>query len=153
MADAAKDFCRLIEHVLSGEDRRWVVDMAAVLSRINRAMIELAAQPFGRCCSDLPDLDEKFDFFCRLKRRFGDHDAYRMKDDSGDGEEEMTGSLADDLTDIYFELRPGLKRLEAETASQEDVLKGWQRGYALHWGERLVLAQRHLSTLQEAAER
>ena len=154
MAEAAKDFCRLIEHVLSGEDRRWIVDMAAVLSRINSTMIVLAVPPFELSCSDFPDLDEKFDFFCRLRCRFGDHDAYRMKDDSGDDEEEMTGSLAGDLTDIYFELRRGLNRLEAETASrQEDVLKVWQRGYALHWGERLVDAQRHLLALREAGDR
>ena len=77
-----------------------------------------------------------------------------MKDDSGDDEEEMTGSLAGDLTDIYFELRRGLNRLEAETASrQEDVLKVWQRGYALHWGERLVDAQRHLLALRKAGDR
>jgi len=153
MAEAAKDFCRIIEHVLSAEDRRWVVDMAAVLSRINSTMTELVASPLDRCCSDLPDLDEKFDFFCQLKSRFGRRDAYRMKDDSCDDEEEMTGSLAGDLTDIYFELRRGLNRLEAETASPKDVLKVWQRGYTLYWGERLVEAQRHLLTLQEAADR
>lgn len=147
MAEAAKDFCRIIDRLLSGGGGRWIADMTAVLSRINGTMIELAAPPFDRCCPGLPDLDEKFDFFCRLKRRFGGHDAYRVNDDISDEKDEITGSLAGDLTDIYFELGRGLNRLEVETASQEDVLKVWQRGYALHWGARLVNAQRHLLAL------
>ena len=149
MAEAAKEFCRLIEHLLNGEARRWIVDMAAVLSRINSAMVLLVVPPLELCSPDLPDLEAKFDFFCRLKCRFGDHDAYRMMDDSDDDEEELTGSLASDLTDIYFELRRGLNRLKTETASREDVLKQWQCGYALLWGERLVDAQRHLLVLQD----
>jgi hypothetical protein len=129
---------------MNDEALTWWDEMVPILARLKGAMVLLAAPVLepGDCA--LPDLDEKFDFFCRLKRRLGKDDPYRMRDDNGDAGAEMTGSLADDFSDIYFELRPGLRRLEAGDLSEEAVFMEWQRGYWLHWGQRLVDAHRHL---------
>jgi hypothetical protein len=56
----------------------------------------------------------------------------------------MTGSLADDLTDIYCELKAGLSLLEEEPSLARD---NWRTGYRLHWGQHLVDASRHLYEL------
>jgi hypothetical protein len=56
----------------------------------------------------------------------------------------MTGSLADDLTDIYCELKHGLNMFDAEP---ELAVKGWVNGFEFHWGQHLTDAQRHLSVL------
>jgi hypothetical protein len=59
----------------------------------------------------------------------------------------MTGSLADDLTDIYCELKHGLRAFPAKPAR---TLETWFLGYDCHWGQHLVDAQRHLATLAAA---
>jgi hypothetical protein len=58
----------------------------------------------------------------------------------------MSGSLADDLTDIYFDLKPGLELLPA--AHPEPVLRFWLESFELHWGQHLVDAERHLYALK-----
>jgi len=57
----------------------------------------------------------------------------------------MSGSLADDLTDIYCELKHGLKLMRVEPGK---ALDDWRSGYHLHWGQHLLDAERHLYELK-----
>ena len=60
-------------------------------------------------------------------------------------DDHRTGSLADDLTDIYCELKNGLKLVDGEP---ERAMEDWHKGYHLHWGQHLVDAERHLYELR-----
>ena len=60
----------------------------------------------------------------------------------------QSGSLADDLTDIYCELKYGLTLLDAQPDDPTEAFDGWRTGYRVHWGQHLVDAERHLYALQ-----
>jgi hypothetical protein len=77
-----------------------------------------------------------------------DRDGYFLEfDRHQDGVEAMTGSLADDLTDIYCELKHGLRAFDSNPGR---ALETWFLGYECHWGQHLVDAERHLANLAAA---
>ncbi|MGH8551825.1 MAG: DUF5063 domain-containing protein [Methylococcales bacterium] len=145
---AARDFCLLVEHVELYKDRQWLPDLARILPRIQSSMTHLDDLGMEYSFFLLPDLEERFELYCRLKHRLGVHDNYPMEHDSDSVPEEMTGSLAGDLADIYFELKRGLNLANNVDTCKIDLLRLWQTGYILHWGERLLYAQRHLFSLR-----
>lgn len=148
MEEAARDFCLLIENIDHYKDEQWLADVARILPRIQSAMANLDNPNMEYGFFFLPDLEERFDLFCRLKDRLGERDAYWMECDMNPSTEEMTGSLASDLSDIYFELKRGIRLLKSGQAGKLDLLRLWQGGYIMHWGERLLNAQKHLFELR-----
>ena len=56
----------------------------------------------------------------------------------------MSGSLADDFTDIYFELKCGLELLEEFPELIYKAVNTWLSSYYIHWGQHLVDAERQL---------
>jgi hypothetical protein len=96
------------------------------------------------------DLDARFDLFTRLRTRLGERDVYWLEfdhpEDARADDDHRTGSLADDLTDIYFELKRGLRLLDA--AGPDEVAHLWGVGFKRHWGQHLVDAERHLYALK-----
>lgn len=148
MEEAARDFCLLIENLDRFEDQHWLPDVVRILPRIQSCMTHLDDPDIEYSFFSLPDLEERFELFCRLKDRLGIHDSYRMECDGNAAREEMTGSLAGDLSDIYFELKRGLNLVSTAEVCQIDLLRLWQTGYILHWGEPLLNAQKHLFSLR-----
>jgi hypothetical protein len=148
MEEAARDFCLLIEHLKLYTDEQWLADLARILPRIQGAMANLDDPDIEYSFFTLPDLEERFELYCRLKDRLGAHDSYWLEYDASSASGEMTGSLASDLSDIYFELKRGLNLVNSGDGSKRDVLRLWQTGYILHWGEPLLNAQKHLFSLR-----
>ena len=146
---ATNDFCLLIEHIETYRRGDWLADVARILPRIQTAMTHLDGRKLEYGFFTLPDLEERFELFCRLKDQLGEDDSYWLEYDKCDNDQDKTGSLADDFADIYFELKRGLTLYEADkTNNSEDALIMWQTGYVLHWGQHLVDAQRHLFSLR-----
>lgn len=61
--------------------------------------------------------------------------------DPWDEKDHGVSMLADDLADIYFDMKGGLLALEAG-APAEDVLFEWRLGFQTHWGLHIVDALR-----------
>lgn len=151
----ARQFCRVLEQWPSLERDDGLTLLYQVLPRLHAAV---AGMPRARSARDrLPDppdateLDDRFEFFARLRHRLGGQDSYWLEFDDCIGldarsGEAMSGSLADDLTDIYFELKRGLGLLG--TAEPDQVAQLWQSGFTAHWGQHLVDAERHLYRLR-----
>jgi hypothetical protein len=141
----AREYCALIEALMAG-DRRPLAELNGLLPRLHAAMA--TAKP--RCDEgiDQPnvDLDQRFELFSRLHARLGDLDGYWMEFDVTPNRQEMSGSLADDLTDIYCELKAGLDQFD-RSAKSEPTLCSWQSGFCKHWGQHVVDAERHLYAL------
>lgn len=148
MEEAARDFCLLVENLELYKDEQWLADLARILPRIQGSMTNLDDPDIEYSFFVLPDLEERFELYCRMKDRLGAYDHYWMEYDTGSISDEMTGSLASDLSDIYFELKRGLNLLRSGDATKLDLLRLWQTGYILNWGERLVNAQKHLFSLR-----
>lgn len=147
LVSVANEYCLLIE-TLKNVDGRLLDRFARLLPRLHAAVVELDGEFGKEFCGSASEFDQRFELFTRLRRLLGDHDGYRMDDDSMRGEEVMSGSLADDLTDIYFELKRGLKVLSEDPKSLSRAADLWCGSYLWHWGQHLVDAERHLYDLQ-----
>ncbi len=143
MRGLAQSYCRLIEAACQNEPD-WLAPVADLLPRLHAALIALRRDDPGMVGGPMPDLDARFELFGCLRDRLGERDHYWLEfDPIGDGEA-MTGSLADDLTDIYYELRQGLSLAESLPLGAG---RGWLAGFEAHWGRHLSDAERHLVNL------
>lgn len=141
MAAVAKDYCELIDRF----DGAGVEHVTRLLPRLHAAIVRLDAPPVKYNYYPLPDYDVRFDLFSRLHKSLGTQDPYWLEYDTDHAGFQMTGSLADDLTDIYFDLKYGLALWDKQ---QPDKASGlWQSSFHLHWGQHLVDAERHLYSL------
>ncbi|WP_456406857.1 DUF5063 domain-containing protein [Thiolapillus sp.] len=141
----AREYCDLIEAV--GDDEKdWLKRVVKVLPQLHAAISVILEHDEARGNPLEANLDVRFSLFSKLHQLLGEKDAYWMEYDLGH-EECRSGSLADDLTDIYCELKQGLRMLEEEDADPEAVLLNWREGYKIHWGRHLLDAERHLYEL------
>lgn len=145
LLETARKYCRLIETASADEDD-WLSDLARVLPRLH-ALIAMVDNPPDDP-GEIPelDLDSRFELFSRLYEALGERDSYWLEFDAPGGATPGTGSLADDLTDIYCDLRLGLNRLAANDDPAQ-TLDEWRFGFSAHWGQHLVDAERHLYAL------
>lgn len=141
----ARRYCELVESLQEGY-RAPLVQLNELLPRLHAAMTGLGEWQEGGDCRSDSDLDQRFELFSRLRRLLGDLDGYWMEFDVAPDRQEMSGSLADDLTDIYWELRQGLQRLEGARDSAP-TLGRWRSGFCKQWGQHVVDAERHLYAL------
>ena len=150
MLASAEEYCRLIEAMGEFSDT-GLSRLLELLPRLHAQMSVLAndAVDLGLACD--PDLDARFELFSRLHDLLGERDGYWLEFDGVLGGQAMTGSLADDLTDIYCELKHALNLLES-SPDPAIALKGLRQGYRVHWGQHLVDAERHLFCLQARNE-
>jgi hypothetical protein len=145
MASIAETFCGLIDNY-NQANGPWLEELYALLPRLHSAVTAL--NTFGNSQLPVPsvDLDERFELYSRLRRALGERDSYWLEFDASPDQIHMSGSLADDLTDIYFDLQHGLALLDE--AWPQRAAQAWQCSYQMHWGQHLVDAERHLYALK-----
>lgn len=148
LAHVAKDYCELIEGSSSTDDG-WIADVAALLPRLHAAVSSLGGEDDSEEHVMVVDLDARFELFTHLRGLLGTRDGYWMEFDVAEDGQSMSGSLADDLTDIYCELKHGLSVLDGQPHS---ALEQWRRGFHVHWGQHLLDAERHLYELRARGE-
>jgi hypothetical protein len=146
LARLARRYCELIE-TRATKRGVWLARIAELLPRLHAGVSSLvAAEPPPGERTEPVDLDVRFELFSQLRHLLADCDAYWLEFDSvADGMTAMTGSLADDLTDIYCELKQGLTLFEFDP---DRAVTAWALGYRQHWGQHLVDAERHLAMLR-----
>lgn len=143
-------YCRMIE-ATNRLDPGQLSEIQRLLKDLQSA-VSLAGEPGSERPEIVPvDLDARFELYSHLHELLGNQDAYCLQPHVPGGElakdEEASpaGSLADDLTDIYCELKQGLKLLDEAPRRAMDC---WLHGFHLHWGLHLEDATRHLARLQ-----
>lgn len=148
LANAAAEYCNLIEQV-DKVSSVWLEDLACLLPQIHSAVLALGEVVEGmRTYNMRADYDSRFALYSRLSRLLGERDHYRMIYDSVHKGASVSGSLADDITDIYFELKNGLEILKENPANPGRAASAWRHGFIVHWGQHLVDAERHLYELK-----
>ena len=145
MVQVADRFCSLIDRTLQEPDDS-LERLFELMPRLHAAVTALNGFDVG----DIPphdiDMDERFEVYSHLRRVLGERDSYWLEFDAAPEEMHMSGSLADDLTDIYFDLRYGLELMDDIWPRR--AAQAWQSTYRLHWGQHLVDAERHLYALK-----
>jgi hypothetical protein len=158
MAGVARDFCNLIERIGEQRDPSWLRDVFLLLPRLHVAVVSLHEDgqgtqhpapdwsPAEAEDSHFDALEHRFELYRQVRSELGEQDNYWLEfDPVGDGHEGMSGSLADDLVDIYHDIKHGLELLES---GDYEAIEHWKRSYRLHWGQHLVDAERHLYALK-----
>ena len=146
----AREYCEFIESLdcdRADGSASFVRQLCQLLPRLHAAVAVLGDAENADGFGEEVDLDCRFGLYSRLHRIFGERDAYWMEFDVARDCQEKSGSLADDLTDIYWELKAGLARLQRKD-ELVPTLRSWGAGYRLNWGQHLVDAERHLYTLR-----
>lgn len=73
-----------------------------------------------------------------LKEKLGDWNLYWQVFDPTKDSEATHGSLADDIADIYRDLKEGIILGEAHQAMPEDNIWEWRLGFYSHWGKHAI---------------
>ncbi len=151
-AVAAGNYCALIEGMGKVRSSAETLDlMSDALGDIHRKVMELGAQEPQRTPDyEHGNFDARFELFLRLKGRMGELDRYPMEFSESDSEDGPLGSLADDFTDIYFDLKDGLAALQQNPDDLQTPVKGWLETFRLHWGQHLFDAVFALNARQNA---
>ncbi|HSQ08366.1 MAG TPA: DUF5063 domain-containing protein [Chromatiaceae bacterium] len=144
IAELANRYCRLIEASGMGATP-WLGEVADLLPRLHAAVLSLEGAEGVDEEPLTPDLDARFELYSHLKGLLGERDGYWLEFDRMGEHRAMTGSLADDLTDIYCELKHGLR---VEDLHPQLARRCWYLGFANHWGQHLIDAERHMAALE-----
>ncbi len=145
MKEVANAYCELIENI-DQHPNDWLKELSRLLPRLHAAVRALGGPCEAGGLALAANLDLRFELYTRLRGLLGDLDGYWMEFDVAVDGQHKSGSLADDLTDIYCELKHGLYLLES-TPEPDRALNGWRESFRLHWGQHLVDAERHLYEL------
>lgn len=144
-ADRARHYCQLIE---SHQDH----ELALFLGQVRAALVELyqaalllpATGPAGADCPEDVSPEEGQALARALRARLAALDSYATVVDPYARTEETPGrgSVADDLTAIYRDLRRGLSCWGS--GSRAGAVGEWRFHFAHHWGQHLTGALRAL---------
>lgn len=147
MAQVAVEYCELID--VFGRDAVWRPHLVRLLPRLHVAVVALAA-PQAACSSYcFPDDDERCDLYMRLHSVLQMDAGLRVACDKWHLRARLCDRLADDLADMYFELKRGLDLL-ADDPTQ--AASSWQNSFYLHWSRHLLDAEHWLRMADRGAE-
>jgi len=151
MARVAEEYCRLIDDFEPDSlNRAWWLQLERLLPRLHVAVIALSGPRDGYAAYSLPDDEQRFELYMRLHDRlhanpllWSSLGEYRLL-------ARLCDRLADDLTDMYFDLRRGLSLLEAYPSDPARAVGDWQNSFYMHWAQHLLDAERWLHTVDTA---
>lgn len=142
---AAREYCSAIETAEEHPDR-WLLDISRLLPQLHAALAALGMPETEKAHGMYADLEARFELYSQLHRLLGERDSYWLAYDAMSNGYQPTGSLADDLTDIYCELKYGLAIYDGG-AGENESLCNLHEGFRVHWGQHLLDAERHLYEL------
>lgn len=150
----ATEFCDVVDSASS-------LDRATLLSRLYEVLPRLVHEGIELPTISLSDDDTRNDarktrmkdaewgqLYQLLKEKLGDWDLYWQVFDPTKDSEAIRGSLADDIADIFRDVKEGLARQGVD--SQRDAIWEWRCGYYSHWGQHAMDALRTIHFLLES---
>jgi len=144
-ATAAAQFCSVVERADVSQRGQWLADIEVALAELYAAAVRLP--PFGDedvLTTSRMSTDEWAGLFSSLRAKIGSEDAYSFADPTG--ESTMICSIADDLAEIYQEVRQGLDAIHSGEPP-EAILSAWELGFEIHWGAHAIGALAALRSL------
>lgn len=150
MAAAAAEYCELVDGFGGlGHENTWMERMGKMLPRLHVAVIALV--PSGEIYNPyrFPDDDERCELYMRLHRVLQSDRTLKLAYGKSHLRQQSCDHLADDFTDMYFDLKFGLDLLEPDPTQAINV---WQCSFYIHWGQHLLDAECRLNAV-EAGEK
>lgn len=84
-----------------------------------------------------------------LKEKLGEWNLYWQVFDPTKDSEAIRGSLADDVADVYRDVKEGLDCHNPDSTLQGEAIWVWRVGYYSHWGKHAIDALRTIHFLLE----
>ena len=154
-ASVAQRFCGVVDSAPNLERTELLVQVYRILPQLISEAVTLP--PMELDDTQTPE-DEKRESLARanvgsrypqwsqlyelLKEKLGDWDLYWEVFDPRKDNQAIHGSLADDIADIYRDLKEGLVLGETQEASPGDNVWHWRLGFFSHWGKHAIDALR-----------
>lgn len=139
-AAVAQQFCSLVESASA-------TDRTDLLVRIYRILPRLISEAIHLPSLSLDDTSSRPSkvavipwaaLYDALKTKLADWDGYLQVFDPTEDQEAVHGSLADDVADIYRDLKEGLLLIDAGQGSPAEIIWDWRFGYYSHWGQHAI---------------
>jgi len=138
----AREYCQIIDALDQKEVGQGLNILAHTLPTLYLMALDL---PQGDTVSEegfetIVSHEEWQAIFLKLQGYFGEKDLYFHVFNPIDltDDRPVAGSLSDDLSDIYRDLKEGIVRLGK--ASEGDIVWHWKFNFSIHWGTHLVTA-------------
>ena len=136
---AAKRFCSIVDSISHMDKVEFVVQIYRVLPKLIDQAIEMpdvkGSDRGGQKSSQKIRYEEWEQLYNSLKEKLGDWDLYHQVFDPTRDKEAIVGTLADDIADIYGNLKEGLVFIEAAPANPEKAIWTWRLLFYSHWGQ------------------
>lgn len=146
MAQLAAEYCGLIELFEDeGFDGRRLARLKKLLPKLHLAVMGLVAPEGGYRYYFLPDDDARFELYMRLHHILRAEPQWWDAQRDSQWRAQVCEHLADDLTDMYFDLKHGLDRLVQDPSHPEHAIHDWLCSFYMHWGKHLLDAEHWLS--------
>ena len=149
MAAAAAEYCHLID-TFDGmdDDSAWVTRLGKMLPRLHIAVTALSPST-DSCPYHFPDDDDRIELYMRLHHLLQDDRVLNLAYGKSYLRLQSCDGLADDLTDMYFDLKHGLDLLVIDPEKAADM---WHCSFYLHWGQHLLDAECWLHAAEAGEE-
>jgi hypothetical protein len=147
MAQVATEYCGLID--VFEHDVAWRSRLGRLLPRLHVAVVALVV-PQMMCASyRFPDDDARCELYMRLYGVLQADAGLCAACDEWHLRARLCDRLADDLADMYFELKCGLGWLKDDPMQ---AASSWQYSFYLHWSRHLLDAEHWLRMVDGGAE-
>jgi len=149
MVAAAQEYCTLVDGFSGfGSNREWMARMSKLLPRLHVAVIALTPPGQFNHRYHFPDDDARCELYMRLHSAIDDDYLIWTLCGNHQVRHALCDSLADDFTDMYFDLKGGLELLSCDP---QQAMEDWQCSFYLHWGRHLLDAEYWLKAVDYRA--
>lgn len=149
MEAAAREYCQLIDQCNEcGKGQYWLRRMEKLLPRIHSAVLSLQAPANMNCGYNFPNDDMRCELFMRLNQVLINDNILWSGLDPIDLKHCLCEALADDFTDIYFDLKNGLEMLQQHPQQPNYAIGTWRTSFYKHWGQHLMDAESWLHAVE-----
>jgi hypothetical protein len=100
----------------------------------------------SRVASDITP-DQWHEIYNSLTEKLGDWVPYWMVFDPRKDTEVIKGSLANDIADIYRDLKNGLRLAGSKDVPPEDIVFEWRLTFQINWGRHAMCSLRTIHSL------
>lgn len=122
--------------------------MEKLLPRIHSAVLSLEAPTTDSTKYDFPNDDDRCELFMKLNELLINDKILWTDFDKTEIKQRMCDNLADDFTDIYFDLKRGLDLLNQNPQQPDHAIYNWHNSFYTHWGQHLMDAEGWLHALE-----
>lgn len=149
MASLVAEYCALIDHFndLDG-GKYWLRRMEKLLPQLHAAVVALDLPTETRNRYHLPNDDLRCELFVQLNELLLSDGILWSELENSDLKQCLCEQLADDFTDIYFDLKSGLDLLKAYPNQPRYAASNWRASFYVHWGQHLVDAEGWLHAVE-----